>query len=119
MANILANNQAHIKSVSENLLARSGFITEGSHTSVFFVRDGVVYTHPEGNYILPGITPRTVPNDLISPLFMASIEATEEAILNSLFMATTIVGKDGRRVEALPLERVMPILKKYGAVSKD
>lgn len=62
---------------------------------------------------------RTVPNDLISPLFMASIEATEEAILNSLFMATTIVGKDGRRVEALPLERVMPILKKYGAVSKD
>lgn len=61
----------------------------------------------------------TVPNDLVSPLFMAAIEATEEAILNSLFKAKTSVGKDGRRVEALPLEKVIPILKKYGAIPKD
>jgi len=52
-------------------------------------------------------------NDAMSPLFMAAIEATEEAILNSLFMAETMKGKKGRIVEALPLDKVIPVLKKY------
>ena len=52
-------------------------------------------------------------NDAISPLFMAVNEATEEAILNSLFMAETMKGKRGRIVEALPLDKVIPLLKKY------
>jgi D-aminopeptidase len=52
-------------------------------------------------------------NDAMSGLFMAAIEATEEAIINSLFQATTTEGKDGHKIEALPLERVLPILKKY------
>jgi D-aminopeptidase len=45
-----------------------------------------------------------VPNDLMSPLFQAAIEATEEAIHNSLCMAETMTGYKGRKVEALPLE---------------
>lgn len=57
----------------------------------------------------------TVPNDLMSPIFMAAIEATEEAILNSLFMAQTMKGFNGT-VEALPLDKVMPILKEHGAI---
>jgi len=56
-------------------------------------------------------------NDWTSPLFMAAIEATEEAILNSLFMATTTTGMGGRTIEALPLDKVLPILKRYGAVN--
>ena len=52
-------------------------------------------------------------NDAMSPLFMAAIEAAEEAILNSLFMAETMSGKSGRTIEALPLKTVIPILKKY------
>ncbi len=52
-------------------------------------------------------------NDSLSPIFLAVIEATEEAIYNSLFMATTTTGK-GRRVEALPLDRTIEILKKHG-----
>jgi D-aminopeptidase len=44
-----------------------------------------------------------VPNDLMSPLFQAVIESTEEAIYNSLCMAETIIGYQGRVVEALPL----------------
>jgi D-aminopeptidase len=52
-------------------------------------------------------------NDEMSPLFMAVIEATEEAILNSLFKAETIQGKEGHTIEALPLEKVLPILKKH------
>jgi D-aminopeptidase len=54
-----------------------------------------------------------VGNDAMSPLFQAVIEATEEAILNSLFKATTITGKDKHTVEALPLDQTITILKKY------
>lgn len=52
-------------------------------------------------------------NDFTSQLFMAAIEATEEAVINSLFAARTISGHNGRKIEALPLDKVIPILKKY------
>jgi D-aminopeptidase len=54
-------------------------------------------------------------NDAISPLFLAVIEATEEAVYNSMFRATTTTGH-GHTVEALPIEKTVQILKKYGAV---
>lgn len=54
-------------------------------------------------------------NDSMSPLFEAVIEATEEAIYNSLFRAQTTTGR-GRTVQALPLDRTMEILRKYNAV---
>jgi D-aminopeptidase len=55
-------------------------------------------------------------NDAVSPLFLAVIEATEEAILNSLFQATPVMGRDGHRIEALPVDKVIPILKKYNVI---
>ena len=55
-------------------------------------------------------------NDAMSPLFMAAIEATEEAILNSLFVAESMKGRDGHVVEALPLDKVIPLLKKYKSI---
>jgi D-aminopeptidase len=58
---------------------------------------------------------QTLGNDAMSPLFQAVVEATEEAIYNSLFKATTVMGRDGNRVEALPIEKTVEILKKYGA----
>lgn len=54
-------------------------------------------------------------NDAMSPLFEAVIEATEEAIYNSLFRAQTTTSR-GRTVQALPLDRTMEILRKYNAV---
>ncbi len=54
-------------------------------------------------------------NSSMSPLFLAAVEATEEAILNSLFMAETMEGTEGRVQEALPIDDVMDILKKYNA----
>lgn len=54
------------------------------------------------------------PNDLVSPLFLAAIEATEEAIYNSLFMATPTSGYRGHIVEALPVERVVELLRRSG-----
>ena len=50
----------------------------------------------------------------MSPLFMATIEATEEAILNSLFMAETTTGFQGRTIKALPKEEVLQYLKEAG-----
>jgi len=52
-------------------------------------------------------------NDAMSPLFLAVIEATEEAVYNSLFRAATMTG-NGRTIEALPLERTLEILRRYG-----
>jgi D-aminopeptidase len=54
-------------------------------------------------------------NDAMSPLFLAVIEATEEAVYNSLFRATTITGR-GHTIEALPIEKTTEILRKYGAI---
>ena len=56
---------------------------------------------------------KTLANDAVSPLFLAVIEATEEAIYNSLFRATTTTGR-GKTVEALPLDRTLEILRKHG-----
>lgn len=55
-------------------------------------------------------------NEAMSPLFLAVIEATEEAIYNSLFRATTTTGR-GHTVEALPIDRTLEILKKYNALT--
>ena len=59
---------------------------------------------------------KTVANDAMSPLFLAVMEATEEAIYNSLFRATTVAGR-GHTVEALPLDRTLEILRKHGLIS--
>ena len=57
-------------------------------------------------------------NDAMSPLFMAVIESTEEAIINSLFRATTVKGRNEHEVKALPLEKVLSILKEYGVIKE-
>ena len=58
---------------------------------------------------------KVLPNDAMSPLFLAVIEATEEAIYNSLFRATTTSGR-GHTVEALPIDKTLDILRKHGAL---
>jgi L-aminopeptidase/D-esterase-like protein len=54
-----------------------------------------------------------LPNDEINPLFAATVQATEEAILNTLVAAETMTGINGFTVHALPHERVREVLKKY------
>jgi len=54
-----------------------------------------------------------LPNDAMSPLFLAVIESTEEAIYNSLFRATTTTGRD-RTVEAIPIKETVDILRRHG-----
>lgn len=57
-----------------------------------------------------------LPNEAMSPLFLACVEATEEAVYNSLLRAHTVEGRDGNRAEALPLDRTVEILRRYNAL---
>ncbi|MFB3853017.1 MAG: P1 family peptidase [Vicinamibacterales bacterium] len=93
-------------------------------------RTGSSYSNGSGDYAIAFSTspdvrvrfgeqapkPRTLlPTDGVSPLFQAVLEATEEAVYNSLLRATSVTG-NGRTVEAIPIERVRAILKEYKAV---
>jgi D-aminopeptidase len=57
-------------------------------------------------------------NDSMTPLFQAVVEATEEAIYNSLYMADDMKGYQGRMLRALPLDESLEILDQYGARSR-
>ncbi len=61
---------------------------------------------------------KVLTNEAMSPLFLAVVEATEEAIYNSLFRATTMTGR-GRTVQALPIERTLQILRQYGCLARE
>jgi D-aminopeptidase len=63
------------------------------------------------------LTTEELANEETSALFQAVVEATEEAIYNSLFKATTVTS-NGRTVEALPLDRVREILSRYGVAGR-
>ncbi|MFB0517690.1 MAG: P1 family peptidase [Acidobacteriota bacterium] len=65
------------------------------------------------------VSPEELTNRGVSPLFMAVVEATEEAVYNSLFKATTMTGRDGYRAEAIPVEKVVELCRKYGVLNWD
>lgn len=91
-------------------------------------RTGGIASNGSGDYVIAVSTAYQIPhqtpsafdevkllrNDNLSPLFMATIEATEEAIINSLFAAKTLTGDQGHRIEQLPVERVVELLRKAG-----
>jgi D-aminopeptidase len=59
----------------------------------------------------------TVASHAMNPLFMAVVEATEEALYNSIFQATSVTGIDGHRRQAIPLDRVVEICRRYGVLN--
>ena len=59
-----------------------------------------------------------LPNDAMSPLFDATVQATEEAIVNALVAAETMTGVNGRTVTALPHDRVRELLRKYNRLAE-
>jgi D-aminopeptidase len=80
-------------------------------------RTGSSASNGSGDYAIAFTTARgqaaLVANDDMSPLFLAVIEATEEAVYNSLLRAVTVTGS-GHTVEALPIDRTVEILRKHG-----
>lgn len=74
-----------------------------------------------GNRIRATEGPRqttTLGNESASPLFLAAIEAAEEAIYNSLFRAKTMTGREGHTVEALPLAETLAILRRHDVLQR-
>lgn len=59
-----------------------------------------------------------LPNDRMNPLFEATVQATEEAIINALVAAETMIGVDGHKVIALPHDRLKEVLKKYNRLTE-
>jgi D-aminopeptidase len=57
-----------------------------------------------------------LPNGAMSALFQGVVEATEEAVLNSLFRATTVTGRGGSTAEALPIEATLEVLRRHGVL---
>lgn len=91
-------------------LARTGsFASNGSGDYVIAFSTSPAVRRP-WNARRPDATELT--NDEMSPLFEAVVEATEEAIYNSLFMATDVTGRNGK-VEAIDLREVERVLRKY------
>jgi D-aminopeptidase len=83
-------------------------------------RTGSSMSNGSGDYVIAfstvaGGLKEEVRNDDMSPLFQAVIEATEEAIYNSLFAATTVKGHRGT-ADALPHEQTLEILERYGVI---
>ena len=60
---------------------------------------------------------KMLPNDEMNPIFEATVEATEESIINAMVAATTMVGIDNHRVSALPHEQLRAVLKKYNRLN--
>lgn len=85
-------------------------------------RTGSSMSNSSGDYVIAFSTQQgddktLVANDGMSPLFQAIIEATEEAIYNSLFLATSVNGHRGT-AEALPIAETVAILKRYGVITE-
>lgn len=85
-------------------------------------RTGSSMTNGSGDYVIAfssvpvaELPEQLLSNSRVSPLFQAVIEATEEAIYNSLFMATTVVGHRGTS-EALPLDQTLAVLRRHGVI---
>jgi len=93
---------------------------------------GSPMTHGSGDYVIAFSTaeevrvpyrtrertahPTVLRDEELSPMFQAVREATEEAILNSLFQATTVTGYKGHTSDAIPIDRVVEICKRYGVI---
>ena len=77
-------------------------------------RTGAALSHGSGDYAIAFSTHRGAPGSLdgrgLTGLFMAVQEATEEAILNSLFRATSVTGQRGRRSDAIPIDLLREVL---------
>jgi D-aminopeptidase len=94
---------------------------------VGLARTGSDLQNGSGDYVIAFSTAYRIPHDggrldppvallansAMNPLFTAAAEATEEALVNSLLMATTTTGRDGNTREAIPLDRVVEITRRY------
>lgn len=113
-------NERNLKRMAQRAmmgLSKTGGIASngsGDYVIAFSNYPGNLISHNSPSLELQ--KPTYLQNDDMSALFLATIEATEEAIINSLFAAEDMTGKEGREVKALPKEEVMEIMKRFNRI---
>jgi D-aminopeptidase len=97
-------------------LARTGFYSSNG-SGDFFIAFSTARRIAHGARATESA--RILSDSALDPIFLATVEATEEAALNSLFRATTVIGRDGHVREAIDIPRLLPILQKYNVLNWD
>jgi len=115
LANVMANEEAISKGFDENLLIRKGYFTEGSHTSIFFVKYGMVFTHPEDQNILAGITRRFI-IELCAEL---GIKVKEKAVHVDELVEIDEIFLTGTTTQIIPVSTVTRRDKQVFSAKKD
>lgn len=95
-------------------LARTGSVASNSSGDIFIAFSTANPQAAEG----PVARVETLNNNSITPLFEATIQATEECVINALFVAETMEGRDHHRVVALPHDRLREVLRKYNRLAE-
>jgi L-aminopeptidase/D-esterase-like protein len=96
-------------------LARNGSIASNGSGDIFIAFS----TANSGAAAVSGTVAITMlPNDRMNPLFEAAVQATEEAIINALVAAETMVGRDNHKVPAIAHDRLRQVLKKYNRLAE-
>jgi D-aminopeptidase len=90
----------------------------GEYVIAFSTAESVRRRYTPGTTQMPTYTYSELGHDDLAPLFEATVEATDEAIVNSLFRATPVTYR-GRTVDALPIDRTLAVLEKYHALHWD
>ena len=97
-------------------LGRNGSIASDSSGDIFVAFSTA---NPGAAEDRKGARPLTMlPNESLDPVFAATVEATEEAIVNAMVAAETMVGRDNHRVIGLPHDRLRAVLKKYNRLKE-
>jgi len=116
---IIIATDAPLDSRNLKRLAKRAFIGMGRTTTYmsngsgdYAIAFSTAYTIPYSGRSWTNATPDLLANDAMTILFKAVEEATQEAIYNSLFMATTVKGYQGHEIPALPVKSVMELMKK-------
>jgi D-alanine transaminase len=102
LPNVLAKQAASEKGALEAIFVRDGIVTEGSHTNLFVVLDGVLRTHPLTNLILPGIS-RLVVIEVAKAL---GLDVVERAVTKEELFAANEVFLSGTTTDVMPIVRI-------------
>jgi D-aminopeptidase len=97
-------------------LARTGTVGNNSSGDIFLAFS-TANAEAYGNRAPGARAFAALPNGAIDALFRATVEATEEAVIDSMLAADTMVGRDGNRSIALPHDRLLSVMRQYGRLA--
>jgi D-aminopeptidase len=91
-------------------LARTGSVAHNGSGEIFMAAATGARMRRDGTWV----SPPTATNRALDPLFEAVVDASEEAVLNSMLASPTVVGRSGNRQDGLPIDAVARLLREHG-----